>query len=168
MSICTIMVGVPGTGKSTRIGQLYPVHYCPMLPPGPTSDYLRENAPCWVVSADHYFIGADGSYNWNADGLSKAHRNCYHRFFHALGLGVDVVVDNTNLKHRVRREYLEAATARGYEIRVEVLAPVPGRKNIHCVPEAQVQKMLLGQDIEAGTYTWTLESGYRRLDDSQR
>lgn len=164
MPLCIVLVGAPGTGKSTYIHQMFPTAYYPILPAKPDDALNREKATCWVVSADHYFVHPNGSYNWTADGLGKAHRTCYHRFFHALGLGVDVVVDNTNMKHRMRREYLEAASARGYDIKVKVFGLVPGRKNIHGVSEEHVAKMDRGRDLDPGEYTWSFETGYRKSE----
>jgi hypothetical protein len=120
---------------------------------------------CWIVSADHFFTQDDGTYNWFSEGLHRAHRACFDKFENALALRRDVVVDNTNLKHRTRRDYLEAAEKASYQIQVIVLEPVKGRKNIHGVAESHVAKMDSGRDLPAGTYSWTTKFGYRRISD---
>jgi hypothetical protein len=133
--------------------------------PAAAVESVRANAPAWVVSADHYFTKPDGVYDWYAEGLHRAHTSCFNTFQEALRNRVDVVVDNTNLKHRMRRGYLEAAEKSRYQIQVIVLPLVPGRRNIHGVDDAHVQKMESGRDIEPGTYSWCSEFGYRRISD---
>lgn len=169
MCLCTVLVGAPGTGKSTLIDQLYPRAYYPMLNRGTTEQReakMDESGHlCWIVSADHFFTQDDGSYNWSPEGLHRAHKTCFAKFQNAIACGRDVVVDNTNLKHRMRREYLEAAEKAGYQIQVVVLEPTKGRKNIHGVAESHVAKMDSGRDLPGGTYTWSSEAGYRRISD---
>src|SRR5574337_327661 len=122
-----IMRGVPGSGKSTHAQKL-----------GGT-----------IVSADNWFM-KNGSYQFDASQLGQAHGACQRAFTEALQRGVElVVVDNTNIKVRDMKFYVDNAKKFNYDWRiVEVVASNP--QNVHGVPAEKVAQMQ-GQMLLEGT-----------------
>ncbi len=123
----TVLVarGVPGAGKST---------------------ILSKRAPnALVCSADHFFIGADGQYVFDASKLRGAHESSFAKFKAAVNSGMpEIAVDNTNLTWWEMGRYVEAALGLGYMVEVvDVQTPpdVAAARGIHGVPAEHVQKM---------------------------
>ena len=121
-----LMAGVPGSGKT---------HYVN------ASGLTRES----VVSADNFFVGADGVYRFDPTKLGAAHGDCLRGFVSALmkGLGT-VVVDNTNTTVVEMTPYVALAAAYGYEteiVRVHCDPAVAAARNSHGVPERAVRAM---------------------------
>jgi predicted kinase len=121
----TIMVGVPGSGKSRHTGGL---------------------AGAVVVSADHYFeeLGG-GTYAFDPSKLGEAHGQCLRRYTEALQRGEPrVVVDNTNTTLLEMAPYVALALAYGCEVeivRVTCDPAVAAARNSHGVPEGAVRAM---------------------------
>lgn len=125
MKQAIIMQGLPGSGKSTWSQREFPAA-------------IR-------CSADDYFIGADGSYNFDPSQLSEAHASCLRKFLEGLSRGVETVVcDNTNLSLWELAPYVQSAAALGYEVRVVrcVVSPeTAAQRNVHGVPATAVAGM---------------------------
>lgn len=122
-----IMMGIPGGGKST---------------------WIRNNVPSDAVicSADHFFEDSQGNYNWQPNLLFPAHKTCFRKYVRALDDDnvTNIVVDNTNTKRAVMRDYVVEANTRGIPVNiVAVLADpaVAAKRNVHGVPAEAVQKM---------------------------
>lgn len=116
------------------------------IPGGGKSTYLKSHFPdATVASADHYFIGGDGVYRFNMRDIGKAHKACQDTFDAALARGDEtVVVDNTNIKPRDFKRYVDAARAAGYTveiIRLECVAEVAHARGKHGVPLDIVRRM---------------------------
>jgi predicted kinase len=124
-----ILMGIPGSGKSTWVKE--------NLPPGKTV----------VASADHYFIDPNtGEYNWRPNLLHMAHRASQDNYLRALSdpKVTNVVVDNTNTKREFMRDYILAANRRGFVPTLVVLHADPvvaAQRNIHGVQLEIVQRM---------------------------
>lgn len=90
----------------------------------------------------------NGTYQFDATQLGHAHGACQRAFVEALKSGVElVVVDNTNIKLRDMKYYIDQAKAFGYDWSIEeVVAPNP--QNIHGVPESKVLEMKGRMDSE--------------------
>lgn len=112
-----IMRGIPGSGKST---------------------YVKKNFPdAKVCSADHYFETPSG-YFFDASKLSLAHGHCKRSALDAMQQGLPLIVlDNTNVKKRWFKEYLEAAERHGYKVKIIRLMVDPKTahsRGVHHVP----------------------------------
>ena len=94
-TIVTILVGVPGSGKSHHTASL---------------------TGAVVVSADHHFVElGNGTYAFDPSKLGTAHGQCLRRYTEALQRGEShVVVDNTNTTLLEMSPYVSLALAYGY------------------------------------------------------
>lgn len=98
---CTIMMGLPGSGKST---------YC--------NAHLKDR---YYLSADGYHIDADGEYRFKPEFAADAHAACKREFaLWACGEGpsIGIAVDNTNLNIEDVAFYIECAMAFGHDVEI--------------------------------------------------
>lgn len=121
----TILVGVPGSGKSHHTASL---------------------TGAVVVSADHYFVElGGGTYAFDPTKLGAAHGQCLRRYTEALQRGeAHVVVDNTNTTSLEMAPYVSLALAYGYAVtivRVTCDPAVAAARNTHGVPEGAIRAM---------------------------
>lgn len=132
--VVVILRGLPGAGKSRKRDELY----------------WEIDGPVSSVSADDYFERPDGLYSWKAEELGRAHAWCFRQFLGFLADGHSVIVDNTNMRRRDYRDYVEAAEARGVSVRVVVVGDMPAtaeqielyaRRNSHGVPAETIFRM---------------------------
>lgn len=95
-----IMVGVSGSGKSTKVAELI----------GETSGSF-----C-VASADHYFQ-RDGEYQFNPAEFKWAHQWCQGRVAYRMKMETqNIFLDNTNVVQEWIKPYLEMANYFGYDV----------------------------------------------------
>lgn len=134
MNTLTIMRGVPGSGKSTLARVLANV---PGVEPAP------------VFSTDDFFM-VDGEYRFDPARLGANHAANLDRTVEAMEAGTPhVIVDNTMTQAWEAREYVRAATLRGYRVQfVEPRTPWArdaaecAARNTHGVPEDRIAAML--------------------------
>lgn len=124
-STVTIMVGVPGAGKSR---------------------YAQSITGAFAVSADDYFVGlGGGNYAFDPSKLAKAHAQCLRRFAAAAMRNErHIVVDNTNTTIVELAPYVSLALAYCYKVeiaRVTCDPAIAAARNLHGVPEAAVRAM---------------------------
>lgn len=131
---CVLMRGCPGSGKSTRAKE--------------RARRSRElGLSVVIVSADDYFVDADGRYEFDGRRLNEAHKQCFDGFVDGLFHGFDVVIlDNTNIKFSEFELYLKVASLAGRDIIIDGRAPKDDaevlewhRRNVHGVPFDKVQ-----------------------------
>ena len=123
-----VMRGISGSGKSTVARQ------------------IAEGEPSVIiVSADHYFEAEDGSYNYDATQIGRAHGRCFRLFIEALQSGVGLVIcDNTNVRASDVAPYMMAAEAYGYEasvVEVHCDPKVAVARNTHGTPPEIIERM---------------------------
>ena len=122
MPTCHVMQGPVGSGK-TRCASALNVLTC---------------------SADKYFVGVDGTYNFNPAHLGAAHRECMRTFLTGVYSGIDVCVDNTNITLEELAPYVRVAQAMGYIVHVHTFVCSPetsARRNTHGVPLKACERM---------------------------
>lgn len=128
-----IMVGIPGSGKSTtskKISALADeVHACPAA----------------VTSADDFFM-QDGEYKFDPSKLGDAHKNCMRQFLKLVTSPCSpvIVVDNTNLSIESMAAYAAAAHAYDYTVTLvfhHISAEESFKRNTHSVPAAACKRM---------------------------
>jgi predicted kinase len=127
MSKVIIMRGVSGAGKSTWVKKNYPHAH--------------------VVSADLFFQGEDGKYNFDASKLGEAHAWCLRHFVELVcaGMRVDIVVDNTNTSAVELAPYAAVAAAFGLDVEihnmhVDIYDAVA--RNVHHVDTKTIERQM--------------------------
>lgn len=135
MKRVVIMVGLPGSGKSTCTDRI--VQQCE-----------SEGKTCAVHSTDSFHY-VDGEYHFQPEKLGYYHRCNQQSFYKSVDNGVQiVVVDNTNITARDRRPYVEYAKSHGYEVEYKVVGDFTDDfvslcavRNTHGVPYEAIARM---------------------------
>ncbi|ASD50504.1 ATPase [Acidovorax phage ACP17] len=113
----TIFRGLPGSGKSTLAKKI-----CPR-----------------VYEADQFFLGLDGSYRFDPEMVSRAHRWCAKSVYAALAQRQTVGVANTNTTIAEVMRYAEMGVEAGVRIAVYELTGSYG--SVHNVPDLAMERM---------------------------
>jgi len=118
MKTVILLRGVSGSGKST------------------CADVFTAMDGWVCVSADDYFTDENLNYNFCADELGAAHKQCQERYIKALcDDGVKgIVVSNTNTKHKDFVFYQNAAIKHNAKFISLVVENRHGHDSIHGVP----------------------------------
>lgn len=136
MRLMILMRGVPGSGKSTLAKKL-------------AEDFRVCGYTCEIHSTDNYFM-VNGEYKFDPSLLGVNHRKNQDAVKDALSRGIEVViVDNTNLSTKERKNYVDIAATFNYttELRDSNTswaknAEECAKRNTHGVPLEAIQRML--------------------------
>lgn len=94
------------------------------------------------ISADDYFYEDDGTYNFNARELPKAHKQCSQR---VEGQMMDnekkIVVANTFTQEWEFKDYYELAKKYGYLVHSLIVENRHGSESVHNVPDEKIEIM---------------------------
>jgi len=134
MKKAVIMIGLPGSGKSTRTQNLI--------------DNLLSNETYAVHSTDTYHM-VEGVYTFNPKALGYYHKLNLEAFCKSIDKKIDLVIsDNTNIKACDRKRYVEYANNAGYEVSFEIVgefnekfANICAERNVHGVPLDTILRM---------------------------
>jgi predicted kinase len=88
--LAVVLRGFPGCGKSSL------------------AEHLRKKLSAQIIRADDFWTGTDG--------LKDAHQQCHNAFVQVLGMGQNVVVDNTNVRKSDYAFYRDKAEAAEYSV----------------------------------------------------
>ncbi len=122
---CIILLrGLPGSGKSSL------------------AKVLSENGSYPVFSVDDFFTDAQGNYHFNHLDNHKAYDQCIGNAERSMSAGErKVFIDNTFTMDWEMEPYFLLAKKYKYDIFVVTVENYHGNKNIHDIPEIQIDKM---------------------------
>jgi predicted kinase len=130
-TVAVILRAVPGSGKSTFARLL--------------NEVAEKNGLTMSVRStdDKHII--DGEYQFNMDNAHRFHKQNLEEFKSDLGEFNIVMCDNTNIKARDYRSYVDAAHGKGIKVVAVVFEPstpeIHFGRNVHNVPMATIEKM---------------------------
>lgn len=125
--VAIILRGAPGAGKST---------------------WVKTHSDFLVVSTDAYFINSSGEYVFERSKLGYYHRLALEEFRQRIDdQSSPLVLDNTNIKMKEYKDYVDYAQEAGYTIFQKVFTGT--YTSIHDVPEETIERMrsALQEDI---------------------
>lgn len=118
--ILILVRGVSGSGKSTFSNQISESH----------------------LEADQYFVDENGAYNFDATKLPLAHKWCQLRTEHMMeDSQAKIVVSNTFTQEWEMQPYFDLAKKYDYMVFTIIVENRHNGKNVHGVPEEQLEKM---------------------------
>jgi len=120
-----VLVGLPGTGKSTFVSQL-PPHFVILS----TDNVMERLAKELEVSYNEAF---------NLVGWEAAEHQYYEEFAAATAAGKDIVIDQTNVSAKVRRRKLSRVPAHYHKVAV-----------IFTLPEDVLMERLVAREAKTG------------------
>ncbi len=136
MATVYIYRGLPGSGKSTQLNSNHP----------------KSRKYCRAFSADYFWIGPQGEYNFDPKKIGEAHAWCFHKYMNKLremeGFEYPktsaIVVDNTSISAWEIAPYVLAASAYGFEHEIITVWADPVmciKRNVHNVPAHVIMAM---------------------------
>jgi len=126
MSKLIMIIGVPGSGKTTKANEII-------------ENYVKNNLTAPEnFEADMWFCNnANHEYKWFAAGLRYAHAWCYNKVEESLKNNFDVIVSNTSSTIRDRNIYIKLA--KQYNADIEVITANGNYNNIHGIPNDKIE-----------------------------
>ncbi|MGV3666796.1 MAG: AAA family ATPase [Leptospira bouyouniensis] len=119
-----LLRGIPGSGKSTFANQIASTNGAP------------------IFSIDSYFENEKGEYNFDFSKNHLAYKECESKTKLALEKGIPfIIVDNTFTLEWELKPYEDMAKTFGYLCFVVTVENRHGGKNVHQIPEGQIEKM---------------------------
>ena len=122
-----LLRGVPGSGKTTLANIIL---------------QQPNNNPQEILSADDFFEGENGEYNFDSTKLKEAHNYCQFRCSERMRQQkVRIVVANTFTQEWEMDEYFKMAERYNYRVHTIIVENRHGNENIHGVPKDKLQQM---------------------------
>ena len=122
-----LLRGVPGSGKTTLANVIL---------------QQPNNNPQEILSADDFFEGENGEYNFDPTKLKEAHNYCQFRCSERMRQQkVRIVVANTFTQEWEMDEYFKMAERYNYRVHTIIVENRHGNENIHGVPTDKLQQM---------------------------
>ena len=122
-----LLRGVPGSGKTTFANVIL---------------QQPNNNPQEILSADDFFEGENGEYNFDPTKLKEAHNYCQFRCSERMRQQkVRIVVANTFTQEWEMDEYFKMAERYNYRVHTIIVENRHGNENIHGVPNDKLQQM---------------------------
>ena len=122
-----LLRGLPGAGKTTLANSILLVKYTT------ESD---------VLSADDFFMGENGHYEFDSSKLKDAHNYCQFRCSEKMRQGAQrIVIANTFTQEWEMEPYFKMANVYGYRVHTVIVENRHGGENVHNVPEDKLQQM---------------------------
>ncbi|WP_208732215.1 AAA family ATPase [Leptospira perdikensis] len=116
--------GIPGSGKTSLAKAIS----------------ITNTAP--IFSIDSYFEDEVGDYHFDYKKNHLAYKDCETKTKQALELGIPfVIVDNTFTLDWELEPYIRLANEFEYQLHVVTVENRHGGKNVHQIPEEQIEKM---------------------------
>ena len=104
--IAFFIKGLSGSGKPTLAQQLVETEY---------AIDTSETVKCAIHETDSFFVGEDGSYNFDPSRLGEYHAKNLEAFKESIDNAVQVVINsNTNTQYWEFAQYLDYAVQAGY------------------------------------------------------
>ncbi|WP_196795727.1 AAA family ATPase [Leptospira meyeri] len=119
-----VLRGIPGSGKTSLANAIS----------------LTNGAP--IYSIDSYFENEVGEYHFDYQKNHLAYKDCEAKTKHALERNLPfVIVDNTFTLEWELEPYIRLANEFEYKLHVVTVENRHGGKNVHQIPEEQIEKM---------------------------
>lgn len=146
-----ILVGIPGSGKSTWIKNNIP----------------GIGTPATVIASADHFFERNGEYKWEANKVIVAHRVCQRTYMKALENQTvrTIVLDNTNVKSREVKDYITQANRFGIIPTMVFIVCDPEiaiLRNKHNVPAHTIRNMAQAMKHLMATHS-TLEGQHNQF-----
>jgi predicted kinase len=130
------MRGLPGSGKSTRAQEL-------------CDEYTKKGFSVAICSTDSQFLDKNGVYKFDPSKLGVNHHRNWLIADDAMSIAIDVIIiDNTNIKKRDFKKYIDSAKMWGYSIKEEIIGKFDDEsvkiyhgRNQHNVPIEAISRM---------------------------
>jgi predicted kinase len=136
-NLMVIMRGIHGSGKTTFVK-----HFI--------TNVVQKGQKYRICSADHFFIGNQGNYVFDATKLHDAHQKCYEDAKEACFNSVPFVfIDNTNILLDQYQRYIALAEENGYTVLIfstfdtATSLKTCAERNVHSVPHTTINKMFM-------------------------
>lgn len=133
-----LLRGLPGSGKSTLAKTLAEGIRSEIHEADSFFMVYRDEETGYIVNRHQY----DGTYEFDAKLLPKAHEECLNSARHSMQLGIPrVIVANTFTQEWEMQAYFEAAGYYNYTVFSLIVENSHGEQSIHNVSDETVEKM---------------------------
>ena len=119
--------GIPGSGKTTL---------------GDVILYTTPTTSQDVLSADNFFIDANGKYNFDSSKIKEAHNECQVKCSERMKFEFSrIVVANTFTEEWEMKPYFDMAERYNYRVHCIIVENRHDSQNVHGVPEEKLKQM---------------------------